>query len=216
MNDEEAVQSEIDILKEKIILKNQRIFELLDRIQDLEDNIVSLEESIKNKEENPDNPILTLKNIKLEEQEKEIRRLKDNLGYFRKENLELKRKLRDETDIETDGISRRKVIRIEEKKPNLEEMLEEIQTNLSKKNISMKNLEEKANRIKQEIKKKDEIINVLEEENAYLESLIREKDDKISDLKESVINLELMYSKLLKSSKNDKNSDKNTKSEEEN
>ncbi|TXT62475.1 MAG: hypothetical protein BAJALOKI3v1_570013 [Promethearchaeota archaeon] len=199
---EKMIQSDIESLREEIDQKNQRIYNLLDKIEDLEEHLVLLEKSIKNQDENPDNPLLTLKNIKLEEHEKEIRRLKNNMGFLRKENLELKRKLRDDTEGSSSKYPGATLIRIEEKKKTLQEMIEEVQQSLTKKYTSMKNLEEKLSRIKEKIQKKDKIINVLKEENDFLETLIKEKDSKIKDLKESVINLELMYSKLLKTDKN--------------
>jgi len=198
------MNNESTSLKENLIQKEEQIDKLLDKIDSLEQNLMAFEESVDKQEENSNNPILTLNNIKIDEQEKEIRRLKSNLGHFRKENLELKRKLKDTSIDDSDINKERHVIRIEERKKTLEEMVDEIQTSLNKKSVSMKNLEENIKTIKTEIARKDSIIKVLKDENSFMELLLKQKDSEIKDLKESVLNLELLYSKTAKTEESKK------------
>ncbi|TFF94704.1 MAG: hypothetical protein EU543_00585 [Promethearchaeota archaeon] len=192
------MNNETTSLKDKLIQKEEQIDKLLDKIDRLEQNLMTLEESVDKQEENFNNPILTLNNIKIDEQEKEIRRLKSNLDHIRKQNLELKPKLKDTSIDDPDIDTEHHVIRIEEHKKTLEEMVDEIQTSLNKKSVSMKNLEATINKIKNEIARKDRIIKVLKDENSFMETFLKQKDSEIKDLKESVLNLELLYSKTAK------------------
>ena len=130
-----ALKARIDELEMDLEKKEVEIAGYIDQIEILEiENqelklLVPNEEPRENETENAN--ITTNKEIflKLKAQEKEIRDLKNKMGYLRKEKTQLQTKLEELTK------NNKSVIRIEEKKIPLEILVQELQDKLNKQKV---------------------------------------------------------------------------------
>jgi predicted nucleic acid-binding Zn-ribbon protein len=127
-----SLKTRIDDLEMELEKKEVEIAGYLDRIENLELENQELKllvpdgESSDNKTNDDDNTQNEKVFFKLKTQEKDIRDLKDQMGYLRKEKTQLQSKL--------EALSRnnKSVIRIEEKKPPLETLVQELQDKINK------------------------------------------------------------------------------------
>lgn len=127
-----SLKTRIDDLEMELEKKEVEIAGYLDRIENLELENQELKllvpdgESSDNKTNDDGNTQNKKIFLKLKTQEKDIRDLKDQMGYLRKEKTQLQSKL--------EALSRnnKSVIRIEEKKLPLETLVQELQDKINK------------------------------------------------------------------------------------
>ena len=149
---EDHLKAKINELKNELEAREQEVLEYLDRIEELEETVINLETLIsdenskasKKKWKKAKDSILE---IELKEKEKQIRELKDNMGFLRKEKIQLQHELERYTKKESNST----VIRIEEKKEPFETLVKELQDKINKQQIIIAELQEEIK--KEEIEK---------------------------------------------------------------
>ncbi|MBD3195743.1 MAG: hypothetical protein GF317_11845 [Candidatus Lokiarchaeota archaeon] len=186
-------QNRIKDLEVELAKKENEINQYLDRIEQLENTVMKLESLIEDAQKNgneidPEKFQDTKISIELSEKEKQIRDLKNKLGYMRKEKIQLQQKL-DRIDRENRHEST--VIRIEEKKPDkspLDALVKELQVKINKQKMLIENLQE------------DKDIN---SDIRELKDKLTKKNEKIADLKSQMS--ELKAQSGIKSNESSKN-----------
>ena len=163
---EEEFRARIGELEVESDQKEHEIIQYLEKIEQLEDTIMRLELLIPDEEEKSNKKRKKSKDSKsailIEEKEKEIRELKDKMGFLRKEKVQLQQKV--EQFIKENPNST--VIRIEEEQKPLEILIKELQDKINKQNFQIKDLQSRLdtgqnNGLKKCIDFKDDIINEL-------------------------------------------------------
>lgn len=159
---EDALIDKLSELEHQLESKDREIIGYLQKIEQLEDTIMRLEALIpdnvrkdskkKGKKIKGDSKVA----IELEEKEKQIRDLKNKMGFLRKEKIQLQHELEKYTKKKNEST----VIRIEEKKEPLEALVKELTLRINK----QKNL---INKLKEESKKEE--LNALKSKIADLE-----------------------------------------------
>lgn len=163
---EEEFRARIGELEIESDNKEHEIIQYLEKIEQLEDTIMRLEllipdeEQKSNKKRKKSN--YSKSTILIEEKEKEIRELKDKMGFLRKEKVQLQQEV--EKFIKENPNST--VIRIEEKKEPLEPLIKELQDKINKQNFIIKDLQSQLNTgqnngLKKCLDFKNDIINEL-------------------------------------------------------
>ncbi|MHA1255543.1 MAG: hypothetical protein ACTSPS_08090 [Promethearchaeota archaeon] len=137
---EEDLRAKIGKLEVETDQKEHEIIQYLEKIEQLEDTIMRLEllipdESNKKRKKSKDSKSAIL----IEEKEKEIRDLKDKMGFLRKEKVQLQQKV--EQFIKENPNST--VIRIEEEEQPLEILIKELQDKINKQNFVIRDLQSK-------------------------------------------------------------------------
>ena len=137
---EEDLRAKIGKLEVETDQKEHEIIQYLEKIEQLEDTIMRLEllipdESNKKRKKSKDSKSA----IFIEEKEKEIRDLKDKMGFLRKEKVQLQQKV--EQFIKENPNST--VIRIEEEEQPLEILIKELQDKINKQNFVIRDLQSK-------------------------------------------------------------------------
>ena len=137
---EEEFRARIGELEVESDQKEHEIIQYLEKIEQLEDTIMRLEllipdESNKKRKKSKDSKSA----IHIEEKEKEIRELKDKMGFLRKEKVQLQQKV--EQFIKENPNST--VIRIEEEEQPLEILIKELQDKINKQNFVIRDLQSK-------------------------------------------------------------------------
>lgn len=160
---EEELRTRIGELEVESDQKEHEIIQYLEKIEQLEDTIMRLEllipdESNKKRKKSKDSKSAIL----IEEKEKEIRELKDKMGFLRKEKVQLQQKVERFTKKNPNST----VIRIEEKKEPLEPLIKELQDKINQQNFIIKDLQsqpktDQNNGLKKCIDFKNDIINEL-------------------------------------------------------
>ena len=189
MTEEKDLEKEIERLKREIDNKNRENIELLDKVEYLEDEIMKLEQLIsdedKSKKKSKKGKQSKL-SIDLEVKDKEIRDLKDRMGFLRKEKIDAQKQLE---ALKSSKDSSSSVIRVEDlrDKQPLNILVKELQDKINKQDSLIKKLKRTG---------KGEI-----EESS---GLIEEKDDEIDKLKKeiSILNKKLEETKFSDESKN--------------
>jgi chromosome segregation protein len=191
MTEEKTLKKQIEKLRLELNKKDGEINEYLEKIEALEDEIMKLEMLIPDKKSKK----LSKKDKKtkfameLELKDKEIRDLKDRMGFLRKEKIDLQKELQTIKDEEDTSSSVMRVEDLRAKAPL---------------NILVKELQDKIN-------KKDSIIRKLKRnstgEQLDYSELIDEKDNEIKELKEevSVLSRKLESSTPIDNKKSSKN-----------
>ncbi len=130
-------------LEKELEDKEQQIIKSLDKIEELEDNILEFQNLIS--DENSKSVDKKWKRVKysmlekeLEDKEKQIRDLKDSMGFLRKEKIQLQLQLEKYTKKESNST----IIRIEEKKEPLEALVKDLQDKINKQQMIIFELEE--------------------------------------------------------------------------
>ena len=163
---EEEFRARIGELEVESDQKEHEIIQYLEKIEQLEDTIMRLELLIPDEEEKSNKKRKKSKDSKsailIDEKEKEIRDLKDKMGFLRKEKVQLQQKV--EQFIKENPNST--VIRIEEEQKPLEILIKELQDKINKQNFQIKDLQSRLdtgqnNGLKKCIDFKDDIINEL-------------------------------------------------------
>ncbi len=142
---EEEFRARIGELEVESDQKEHEIIQYLEKIEQLEDTIMRLELLIPDEEEKSNKKRKKSKDSKsailIDEKEKEIRDLKDKMGFLRKEKVQLQQKV--EQFIKENPNST--VIRIEEEQQPLEILIKELQDKINKQNFQIKDLQSKLN-----------------------------------------------------------------------
>ncbi|MFX1417825.1 MAG: hypothetical protein ACFE9N_02770 [Promethearchaeota archaeon] len=177
---EDALKARINELKAELEKKNEENHNLLDRIDELEETIMRLEDLIpeddskkKSKKKRSEDSRLA---IELDEKDKQIRELKNNMGFLRKEKLQLQQELDRMKSRQSDS----SVIRVEDlrSQPPLNMLVKELQDTVNQQRSTI-------NRLRSSLVGGDDIsqkLNQKEEEIEILKSQILELNQKIKDL----------------------------------
>ncbi len=191
MTEEANLKKQLERLQLELNKKEGEIGEYLDKIEYLEDEIMKLGELIpdkKSKKQSKKTKQSKL-SIELEAKEREIRDLKDRMGFLRKEKIDAQKELESIKSSESTSSS---VIRVEDLR------------NKQPLNILVKELQDKIN-------KQDSLIKKLRrtgkgEEHDDLE-IVDEKDREIENLKEEILKLKnfLEQSAITKDQKKSEN-----------
>lgn len=182
---EKALNSKIGKLESKLIVKNKEIDEYLLKIEELEEKIMKLDalmieegeiETEKQAKQRTDSKLT----MELVEKDKQIRELKNKMGFLRKDKIQFQRELEKYTKRHNKSM----VIRIEEKKEPLEALVKELNLKINRQLTLIK-------RLKEESKK---------EENIALKAKITELNKKL-DHAQSISRILGQDSKSVKSKK---------------
>ncbi len=167
---------QISKLENELREKEEEINNHLDRIEYLENNILQLEALIKEAESEGKIDSEKFQNtqlkIGLEEKEKEIRVLKNNLGFLRKENMSLKKEIETIQKGETHTYS---VMQKDVDNEPLHALIKELQTKINKQQTEISSL------------KNNSSSNKIQ--NLDFEKTLREKDKIIDNLNIEIKNL---------------------------
>ena len=168
--DEDELKAQIDQLKAELAKKEIENHNLLDRIDDHEETIMRLEDLIpeddskkKSKKKRSEDSKLA---IEIDEKDKQIRELKNKLGFLRKEKVQLQQEIQ---EIKSRGVES-SVIRVEDlrSKPPLNMLVNELQDTVNKQRSTIKKLKYNSvvsDEIKEKLKQKEEEIKILKSEN---------------------------------------------------
>ena len=143
---EKALKSKISKLESQLNAKNKAIDEYLLKIEELEEKIMVLDELF------PEEGVVETKKqakqradsklaMDLVEKDKQIRELKNKMGFLRKEKIKIQRDLEQYTKH-----NKSMVIRIEEKKEPLETLVKELNLKINKQQTLIKKLKEEINK----------------------------------------------------------------------
>ncbi len=194
---EDALKARINDLKVELERKDMEIHNLLDRIEELEDNIMRLEALIPEE----DNKKKTRKQqavdsklaIELDEKDRQIRDLKNSMGFLRKEKVQLQQ----EFDLLKSQHSESSVIRVEDLRsaPPLNMLVKELQdkvnnyrsiiNKLRSQNVGNEDLSE-------QLSQREEEIDILKSENLDLQQKLMEFDVESSKTGQDSIKKELI------------------------
>ncbi len=154
-------------LEKELQQKQEELNKALDKNEDLEEYIMKLEmaeaEQQSNTKEKPSSKDAKAA-LELKEKSKEIRELKNKLGFLRKEKIKLQKELDKQNKKKTNGST---VIRIEEKKEPLDVLVNDLQSKINKQRILITKLKKQ----------------YMESDGAKNEEAIKEKDEEIKTLR---------------------------------
>ncbi|MBD3212028.1 MAG: hypothetical protein GF311_05400 [Candidatus Lokiarchaeota archaeon] len=223
---DEALRARINDLENELKQKNTEINSYLDRIEDLESNVMKLEGLIQEAEAegtfDPQKVQDTKLSIELKQKEREMRELKNKMGFLRKEKIDLQKKLEEQ---QYQPKKESTVIRIKEKTETgpFDGLVKELQTKINKQQALIKQLKEGGavaekpeKKVEKELQLKDKTIEELESKIVRLEeelesatsqsapeggpdqismSLTEELQDKLNRTKRRVLHLQERLSK---------------------
>lgn len=179
---EDTLKIRIDELELQLESKDKEIIGYLEKIGHLEDTIIRLEALVPDKirkESKMKGKIVgdSKLAIEMDDLEKQVRDLKNKMGFLRKEKIELQREL----EKYTKKNSKSTVIRIEEKKEPLETLVKELMLKINKQQQLINKL--KADDKKEEIEElKSKIAKLNEElEQAKASTKIETEGKKVED-----------------------------------
>jgi len=191
---EEALKARINDLENELQQKNGDINSYLDKIDELETNVMKLEGLIKEAEKegsfDPTKVQETKLSIELEQKERELRKLKNKMGYLRKEKIKLQKQL-EEQEFKPNKEST--VIRIKEKPATgpFEGLVKELQSKIHKQQI---------------------LIDQLKEERSGGQAPLEEFEDKLKGKNKKIQELESQIGQLKEELQSDSTSDTISKS----
>ena len=176
---EDALKARNRELEEELKRKNKEINAYLDRIGELEDIIMRLEALIPeedDKKKSRKRKVMDSKlAIELDEKNKLIRKLKDEMGFLRKEKMKLQRELEEIKSAMKDS----SVIRVEDlrSEPPLNDLVKELQDTLIKQRSLITKLQ--TNKVDNEdilekSRVKDEEIEILKSEISQLNQKLKD------------------------------------------
>ena len=142
---ENALNSKIGKLESKLIVKNKQIDEYLLKIEELEEKIMKLDallpqEGVIENEKQAKLRTDSKLSMELVEKDKQIRELKNKMGFLRKDKMQIQREL----ETYTKRHNKSMVIRIEEKKEPLEALVKELNLKINKQLTVIKKLKEES------------------------------------------------------------------------
>ncbi len=178
---EEDLKDRIAELEDEVESKDREIYEYFDKIEQLENTIMKLESLIpdddsKDSKKKRQRVRESKLEIEIEEKERDIRDLKNRMGFLRKEKTELQRELEQFTK----GAPKGTIIRIEEKKEPLEVLVKELNDKIRKQDIIIRELKQQKKEIDIETLKKKATQNESRYKN--LKKLMDYKNQIISEL----------------------------------
>ena len=137
MSDVNALNERLNELQkelEKKVLENRSLF---DKLENLEDTIIEYEKLIEEGDSGDLSEKLHITKLVMDNEAKElqVRDYKNQLGYLRKDYLDLKRKLEKLTKKDS-----KSVFRIKEKKQPLESLVKELQRKINKQEMLISQL----------------------------------------------------------------------------
>jgi len=177
---EDELKASIDELKRELEKKDIENHNLLDRIEELEETIMRLdalipEEDTKKKSKKKQAFDSKLA-IELDEKDKQIRELKNSMGFLRKEKVQLQQELGRMKSMESES----SVIRVEDlrSKPPLNLLVKELQDTVNKQRSTINRLRS------QNVNSEDFSVQLTqkEEEIEFLKSEISDLNQKFNDL----------------------------------
>ena len=184
MTEEDNLNKKISDLELELKKKENEINTYLDKIEDFEVEIMNYEEMFDEK-----TPKKKLKkaleeklNLEIGGKDREIRELKDRMGFLRMEKIELQKKL----DLEIKKTSNSSVIDVDElrekEKAPLNSLLHELQDKINKQESIIRRLKSKdigSEEFNEKMRKKDEEIEVLTDQIADLKENLEKKPTQI-------------------------------------
>ena len=187
MTDEKtSLKAQIDQLEMALEKKDLEIITYLNKIDYLEDNNMKLELLVSDEKSDKNgtkkqliNSILT---IKFKEKEKELRNLKDSMGFLRKEKIRLQQELEKFTKKTNSSV----IIIEEKKKPPFEDLVSELQGKINKQKILITKLMQKN-------RKRDELNERLIKNDMEIEISKSEPSENVSLMVEKSENNEILY-----------------------
>lgn len=195
----DSLKKRIERLEIELEQKDTEIYEYLEKIENLEDTIMKLEllipEEDENKKSKKQKKIESKLVLEVEDRDKQIRDLKNKMGFLRKEKTQLQQQLENER-VKNSSSS---VIRIERSKPPLETLVNDLQDKVNKYKLLIDQLRRESVDITEfdsELKKKEEAI---ERRMAYsLQAQVDELTKKIDAKKESMELLKIENENLIR------------------
>jgi len=175
MTEEDNLRKKINELQSELNKKNNEINLYIDKIDGFEEEVMRYEEMFD--ENAPKKKMKKAKeeklNIELNAKDREIRELKNRMGFLRKEKMQLQKKydnlVRSTTDSSVISVEKLR----EKDKPPLNILLHELQDKLNKQESLIRRLKNK---------------DLGSDEYNELREKLREKDEKIADLTEKIEN----------------------------
>ncbi|MFW9876883.1 MAG: hypothetical protein ACFFG0_27635 [Candidatus Thorarchaeota archaeon] len=176
---ENELKARINGLKLEIEKKDIEIHNLLDRIDELEETIMRLEDLIpeddskkKSKKKRSEDSRLA---IEIDEKDKQIRELKNNMGFLRKEKLQLQQELERMKSRQSDS----SVIRVEDlrSEPPLNMLVKELQDTVNKQRSTINRLRSNligGDDLNEKLIQKEEEIEILKSQNIELNQKIKD------------------------------------------
>lgn len=227
---EDALKTRIRILETELEKKDREIHNLLDRIEELEDTIMRLDALIPDEDDKKKSKkkqaVDSKLAIELDEKDRQIRDLKNNMGFLRKEKVQLQQELERMKSRESES----SVIRVEDlrSKPPLNLLVKELQDTVNKQRSEINRLKFKnadSEDFNNQLKQKEEDIERLKSDivdlNTKLKDLTIRSDEKshdsinknlIEDLQQQLTKAKRQVSELKqKIDKSDKKSKKHVK-----
>jgi len=171
-----SLRTRIDELEIELEKRELEIDSYLGKVEQLEYKIMRLEALTSNnvvKKKKKGTPSDSKIVVVLDTKEKEIRELKDKMGFLRKEKVQLLQKVE---QLSRNGNS--SVIRIEQKKSPLDSLITELQTKINKQNLIIAKLKQQSTGSNE----LNELINKQEKEIKSLKAEIQEKNEQIDKL----------------------------------
>ncbi|MFX1497822.1 MAG: hypothetical protein ACFFBH_09865 [Promethearchaeota archaeon] len=173
MTKDEELQKAIDELKKQIDMKDKEIEKYVEKVENLEEEIMKLNDLMSEKPSKKKSKKIkeTKLEILLEAKDREIRELKDKMGFLRKDKLEAQKKLETIKTLEKSS----SVIRVEElrEKAPLNTLVKELQNKINKQDSIIRRLKSQKTDVvdlSETLQKKDEQIDSLKSELLELEN----------------------------------------------
>ncbi|MFX1365623.1 MAG: hypothetical protein ACFFCE_02220 [Promethearchaeota archaeon] len=176
---ENTLKARIDTLKADLVKKDHEIHRLLDRIEELEDTIMRLEALIPDEDDTKkskkkqavDSKLV----IELDEKDRQIRELKNKMGFLRKEKVQLQQELERIKSRSNES----SVIRVEEfrDKTPLNALVKDLQEKINKQESLIHKLRNEIASNKdfdKKLNEKDKVISILKSEITELNRKIKE------------------------------------------
>jgi chromosome segregation ATPase len=184
MSEEDNLEKKISDLQLELIKQEEQLDTYLNKIENLEVEIMNYEEMFdENASKKKLKKALEEKlNLELDAKDREIRDLKDRMGFLRMEKIELQKKL----DLEIKKTSSASVISVEElrekEKVPLNLLLQDLQDKINKQESIIKRLKSKdigSDEFNEKMREKDEKIEGLTDQIADLKENLERKPTKI-------------------------------------
>lgn len=180
------LEARVHDLENEIKKKDIQLNTYLDKIEGLEVEIMKYEEMFDEKA--PKSKMKKAKeeklNLELEAKDREIRELKDRMGFLRMEKIELQKKL----DLEIKKNSNSSVISVEalreKDKAPLNNLLQELQTKINKQESMIRRLKSKdigSDEFNEKLKEKDKEIEMLSAQIAILKENLQKKPPQLKE-----------------------------------
>jgi chromosome segregation ATPase len=184
MTEEDNLNKKISDLELELKKKENEINTYLDKIEALEVEIMNYEEMFdeKTSKKKLKKALEEKLNLELSNKDREIRELKDRMGFLRMEKIEIQKKL----ELEIKKTSSSSVIDVDElrekEKSPLNSLLQELQDKINKQESIIRRLKSKdigSDEFNEKIREKDEEIEVLTDQIADLKENLEKKPTQI-------------------------------------